>query len=104
MTELVDAILVGPDPYYGTDAVLYHPGQVVPDVPADWVSDQPFRNGSVDMMGNDGKLRPRAIQLPVRFRPISDAQKVAFHAKRERDLALVDEQRAGPVTGFLSAN
>lgn len=102
MTELTDAILIGPDPHFHTDAVLYFAGQVVPDVPVDWVSHEAYRQVVVDVTDDEGKVSKRTVAKPVRFRPISDEQKAEFRTKRERDLAWVDEHRSGPPTGFMA--
>ncbi len=70
MTKLVDAILRGPSPYFGKDAVLYMPGQIVRDVPAEEVSDENCRQEVVEIRGDDGKVRQTKVQRQIKFRPL----------------------------------
>lgn len=77
MTKLVDAIVRGPQPYFGKDGVLYAPGQVARNVPADEVSGDDKREIAVEVEAKNGEMRARKISVPVRFRPLDSAPTVA---------------------------
>ena len=94
MMKTVDAILRGPLPHFGTDGVLYMPGQIVPDVPAEQVSKHDSREETVEVRELDGTVRTRKVQRHVQFRPLGAAQKEALaRARREADEA--DAEPAG---------
>lgn len=67
--KLVDAIVRGPLPHFGKDGVLYMPGQVVTDVPASEVSDDPIEFDAEYEAAN-GDLRTRKLTKTAPFRPI----------------------------------
>lgn len=69
MTKCVDAIVRGPQPYFGTDGALYAPGSLVHDVPADQVSNDDIREVEVEIENRAGDLVKRKVQVPVKFRP-----------------------------------
>lgn len=76
--KLVDAIVRGPMPYFGKDGVLYVPGQVVRDVPAEDVGEGRSRTVTVEVEARNGDLRDREVDKAVVFAPIkSDTATVA---------------------------
>lgn len=77
MTKLVDAIVRGPQPYFGTDGVLYAAGQIARGVPADEVSNDDTREVEVEVEAKNGDLRKRKVLVPIRFRPIDSAPTIA---------------------------
>lgn len=77
MTKLVDAIVRGPMPYFGTDGVLKMPGQIVTGVPADDVSEENTREIDAEFEANNGELRTRKVPKPITFRPLEGAAAIA---------------------------
>jgi hypothetical protein len=75
--KTVDAIVRGPKPYFGKDGKLYAPGQIAPNIPADQVSEDDFREEIVQVEARNGDLRDRKIQRRVKFRPLASAPTVA---------------------------
>lgn len=75
--KTVDAIVRGPRPYFGKDAKIYAPGQIVRDVPASEVSTEDYREEEVEVEAKNGDLRKRKIQRRIKFRPVGDAPTVA---------------------------
>lgn len=98
MTNLVDAIVRGPQPYFGKDGVLYAPGQLVSGIPADEVSDADTREIEVEIEAKNGDLRKRKIQVPVAFRP-ANSPRIAGPATTA-DVATGNPDRLN-VTDFL---
>lgn len=78
MTKQVEAIVRGPMPYFGTDGVLYAPGQIVTGVPAEDVSKEPTRSIDVEYEARNGDLRTREAQKANVFAPVNaDAATIA---------------------------
>lgn len=77
MTKLVDAIVRGPQPYFGRDGVLYAPGDIVRDVPADEVSEEVSREIDAEYEAANGDLRTRKVPKAYVFRPIDGAATTA---------------------------
>ena len=75
--KLVDAIVRGPQPYFGKDGVLYAPGEIVRDVPANEVSDEDSRDIAVEYEANNGDLRTRKVPKAYAFRPLDGAATIA---------------------------
>ena len=63
MTKTVDAIVRGPQPYFGADGVIYAPGDIVRGVPADEVSTEAFREIEVEVEARNGDLRKRTVSV-----------------------------------------
>lgn len=72
MSKTVNAIVRGPRPHF-RDGVLYAPGQIVQGVPAEEVSEKPFRKVEVEYEARNGDMRTKTIEKPVKFRPVGDA-------------------------------
>ncbi len=81
MTKTVDAILRGPSPFY-KGGVLYVPGQIVPDIPADRVSEDDEIEIEVERTllialpdggGYEEKAVLRKEKKRVMFRPLDKA-------------------------------
>jgi hypothetical protein len=70
MMKTVDAIVRGPMPHFGKDGVLYMPGQVVRDVPAEEVTDDDTRTITVQVEARNGDLRDRKVDKPAVFSPL----------------------------------
>ena len=77
MTKTVDAIVRGPQPYFGQDGVLYMPGQVVTGVPAEEVGKDAFRKIDVEVDLPNGNTRTDQVTKPVPFLPIDGASVVS---------------------------
>lgn len=77
MTSLIDAVVRGPMPYFGSDGVLYVPGQTVRGVPAEDVSAEDTRTVSAEYEANNGDLRTRDVFKSVPFAPLKDMATVA---------------------------
>lgn len=73
MTKLVEAIVRGPQPYFGKDGVLYMPGQVVRGIPADEVSEDDSRDVDAEYEAINGELRMRKVPRNYQFRPVAGA-------------------------------
>lgn len=82
MTKTVDAILRGPSPFY-KGGTLYVPGQIVPDVPADRVSEDDEieieTERSLLVQSPEGGFEEKAVLRKERkrtmFRPLDKAPK-----------------------------
>ena len=71
--KLVDAVVRGPQPYFGKDGVLYMPGQIVRNVPAEDVSEEQNRTIQVEVEARNGDIRERdALKFNV-FAPLNSA-------------------------------
>jgi hypothetical protein len=57
-------------PHFGKDGVLYMPGQVVRDVPAEEVTDDDTRTITVQVEARNGDLRDRKVDKPAVFSPL----------------------------------
>ncbi len=77
MANLVDAIVRGPMPYFGKDGVLYMPGQIVTDVPAEDVSEDDSREIEAEFEARNGDMRTRKVPKPITFRPMDGAATIA---------------------------
>lgn len=78
MTKCVDAIVRGPQPYFGTDGKLYAPGELVHDIPADLVSDKDTRTITIKVRNEiTRELVEEERQVPVKFRPAGSMPTVA---------------------------
>src|SRR5690349_7845914 len=72
--KLVDAIVRGPMPYFGTDGVLYMPKQVV-QAPAADVGDEPIEF-EAEFEANNGDIRTRKLTKQPVFAPLDSATAV----------------------------
>lgn len=70
MTSTVDAIVRGPQPYFGQDGVLYMPGQIVSGVPAEEVGKDATRTVEVEVDLPNGNTRMTKVAKPVPFLPL----------------------------------
>jgi hypothetical protein len=77
MSKTVDGIVRGPQPHFGKDGVLYAPGQIVRDVPADEVSDEPTREREIEVETRSGDIRTRKVKVANAFRPVGKSATVA---------------------------
>jgi hypothetical protein len=75
--KLVDAVVRGPQPYFHSDGVLYMPGQIVHDVPADDVSEDLNRTVTVEVEARNGDLRDREVPKFNVFAPLKGEATVA---------------------------
>ncbi len=73
MTSTVDAIVRGPQPYFGADGVLYMPGQIVRGVPASEVSDEKTREVEIEVDLPNGNTRMKKVPVPFPFAPMDGA-------------------------------
>jgi hypothetical protein len=71
--KTVSAIVRGPRPYFGTDGKLYAPGQIAPNVPAEFVSTDDATEEEVEVETKKGDLRTKTIERRVKFRPLDGA-------------------------------
>lgn len=102
MTKTVDAILRGPAPYY-SKGVLYVPGQIVPDVPADRVSEDDEIEVEVErtllVQNPDGSMEERLVlrkeKKRVMFRPVDKAPKGEAKAEGSARLNVTDFLKGG---------
>lgn len=98
--KLVDAIVRGPQPYFGKDGVLYMPGQMVSGVPADEVGTEDTRDITVDVEAKNGEMRPRKVAVPVRFRPVGGDMPTIAGPVTAADVATANPDRLN-VNDFL---
>lgn len=75
--KLVDAIVRGPQPYFGKDGVLYAPGSIVSGVDASEVSNDDSFEIDVEFEARNGELRTRKVPKAYPFRPIDGAATIA---------------------------
>lgn len=75
MTKTVDAIVRGPKPHFRA-GVLYAPGQIVRNVPAEEVSDEPSKEIEVEVENKFGNMVKRTAIKRFKFRPLDSAPTV----------------------------
>lgn len=100
MSKTVDAIVRGPMPHFGKDGVLYMPGQIVRDVPAEDVSDEDMREVDVEIEARNGDLRKRKAPKRVVFRPVDSGAATIAGPTTTADVATGNPDRLN-VTDFL---
>lgn len=80
MTQLVDAVVRGPMPYFSKEGVLFMPGQVVSGIPADEVTEDATRTVTVEVEAKNGDLRDKKVSVRSPFAPVSGAATIAGSA------------------------
>lgn len=99
MTKCVDAIVRGPQPYFGTNGKLYAPGELVRDIPADLVSEDDTREVEIEVEARNGDMVKRKVKVPVKFRPVGSVPTIAGPSD-PADVAVGNPDRLN-VTDFL---
>jgi hypothetical protein len=100
MTTAAKAIVRGPMPYFGKDSVLYMPGQIVTDVPANEVSEDSTRDIKVEVEARNGDLRERTVAKPVPFLPLKAGEPTISGPVDTAEVATGNPDRLN-VTDFL---
>ncbi len=84
--KTVPGIVRGPKPHFAADGRIYAPGQIVPDVPAEEVSDEDYHEKEITVqlaqpvVDGKGQLvteATRKVKVKTVFRPVGSAPTVA---------------------------